>query len=100
MLNDKPPSLAAIVAVAAFGLLSSLGAWLIVYLGGFHHAPNRFSPETVFVDGLPAIVMAVLQLLASALAFTWLLQRRFSTVYAWLIALTLTFIPPLLYLLG
>jgi hypothetical protein len=95
--SAQPPSLAAMLAVGAFALLSLVGGWLIVLGGGFHHAPGRRA-STVFVDGAPALVMAMLQFLAAALALTWLLRPRLGRWPAALLAAALALALPLLLL--
>jgi amino acid permease len=56
-------------------------------------------PRPIFVDGMPAALMAGLQLLAAALAFTWILRCRLSSVLSVCLALGGVFLPPLLYTL-
>ena len=92
----RQPSLGAVLAVGAFALLSLAGGWLIVLGGGFHHAPGRRASGTVFVDGAPALAMALLQFLAAALALAWLLRPRLGRWPAALVAAALTIAPPLL----
>ena len=93
------PSLPAILAVGAFGLLSLLGGWLVVRGGGFFHSPGKYSADAVFIGGLPAVFMALLQLLASALAFTWLLRLRLAPAVSAYLAFGTVLLPPLLYVL-
>lgn len=87
------------LAICAFGALSLLGGWLVVWGGGFHHAPSRTSPNTDFIAGVPALLMALLQFLAAALAFTWLLRLRLAQAVAVALAFGLVFVPPLVYVL-
>lgn len=98
-MHPVAPSLAGKLAIGAFAVLSLVGGWLIVVGGGFAHAPAKFSKEVVFVSGLPALAMALIQFTGSAIAFTWLLRQKTSAVQATAIALALVFVPPALYLL-
>jgi len=96
---STPLSRPALIAVSAFGALSLLGGWLIVLSGGFHSATARHDPSTVFVGGAPAVVMALLQFSAAAIALTGVLRTRTSTVAATFGAVGLVFVPPAGYLL-
>lgn len=103
-MNDQPStagqySAGAVVSVLAFGALSLVGGWLIVCGHGFHHAIGRYSTHAVFVSGLPAVLMAILQFLAAALAFSWLLHRRLSLFSSALGGFALVLVPPLIYIL-
>lgn len=97
--SEKPASIGARIAVGAFGALSLLGAWIILRGNGFFHSPGKYSRDTVFVSGPPAALMAGLQLLAAALAFTWLGRQFLPRTRAAVLAFGLVFGPPLLYLL-
>ncbi|MBB4845968.1 hypothetical protein HNP55_004522 [Paucibacter oligotrophus] len=97
---ESPPSRLAKLAVAAFCALSWLGGWLVVHGGGFTASLGKRSNSNVFVDGPEAVVMALLQLSAAALALTWLLRLRLPPVLAMALALSLVFLPPLLYIYG
>jgi hypothetical protein len=99
MTTSGRPTVPALIAVAAFGALSLLGGWIVVCGGGFNHAPAKYSSQTLFVSGMPAVLMALLQLLAAALAFTWILRRRFSSLLALCLAFGGVFAPPLVYIL-
>ena len=99
MTNKDPPTIPAVIAVATFGALSLLGAWIVVCGRGFHHAPGRYSSQTIFVEGTPAVLMACLQLLAAALAFTWILRRRLPSISSACLAFAAVFLPPLVYTL-
>lgn len=96
---STPLSRPALIAVGAFGVLSLLGGWLIVLGGGFHSATARHDPSTVFVGGAPAVVMALLQFSAAAIALTGVLRTRTSTVAAAFVAAALVLVPPACYLL-
>ncbi|WP_290872258.1 hypothetical protein [Aquabacterium sp.] len=98
-MSHPRPALPAALAVLAFGLLSLVGGWLIVAGGGFFHSPGRRSSEGAFVTGAPAVLMASLQYLAATIAFTWLLRPMVSPAAAVVLAFTLVFVPPALYLL-
>jgi len=98
MTEPSSPSISAILAVAAFSVLSLVGGWIIIQGGGFFHSPDKYAANAVFYTGVPAMVMAMLQFTASALAFTWLLRLRFARWSSSITALTLVFGPPLLYL--
>lgn len=99
MSDSARPSLPAVFAVGAFGLLSVVGGWLIVLGGGFYHSPGKYSSNAIFYDGAPAVLMASIQFLAAALAFFWLLRWRVGFPASSLIAFGLVFVPPLLYVL-
>jgi len=91
-------STAARISVAALGALSLVGGWLILVHGGFYHSPPRRSFDAVFVGGLPALFMALIQFVTAALAFTALLERKRPRGVALAIAFGLVMIPPALYL--
>ena len=99
MPNPARTSLPAFIAVCAFGALSLLGGWLVVYGGGFYAANSKYASNATFVAGLPAIFMALLQFFAAALAFAWSLRRYLSPVASSLAACGLVFVPPLLFIL-
>ncbi len=94
------PSLPAIIATAAFAILSLLGAWLILLNHGFSHAPYRTSRDFTFVSGAPALLMAALQLLAATLALAWLLRLKLGNGLAMAVAIALAFGPAAVYWLG
>ncbi len=99
MTNTARTSLPAFLAVGAFGALSLLGGWLVVYGGGFYAATSKYASDATFVAGLPALFMALLQFLAAALAFTWALRRYLSPLASVLAAFGVVLLPPLLFLL-
>ncbi len=99
MPNTARTSLPAFLAVCAFGALSLLGGWIVVYGGGFHTAQSKYSASTTFIAGLPAYFMAMLQFAAAALAFAWALRRYLSPVSSSVAAVGLVLVPPLLFLL-
>jgi len=97
-MPTKKLPLAANLAVGAFGALSLLGGWMIVYGGEFQHTAGRTNPSITIVAGAPALFMAALQFLAAALALTALLRQwQGSTVSAG-VAFGLVMVPPLLFL--
>ena len=98
-METQTPSLAAKIAVFAFGLFSLIGGWIVVNLGGFFHTMGKYQNKNViFVEGPQAAVMAVLQFTAAALAFMWLFRLRLAPVPAFLLAFGLVLLPPALYL--
>ena len=103
-MEAPKPSLAGTFAVAAFGVLSLLGGWLVVWNGGFSHMPARQPEAAAFVGGLPALFMAFLQFLAAALALTWVLRQGartgLSPMLAGWIAFGLVFVPPVGFLIA
>lgn len=98
MTPDPRMSTAARISVAALGGLSFVGGWLILVHGGFYHSPPRRSVDAVFVGGLPALFMVLLQFVIAGLAFTALLERTRPRGAALAIAFGLVMIPPALYL--
>jgi NaMN:DMB phosphoribosyltransferase len=63
------------IAVAAFGLLSMLGGWMIVFMGGF---TTDATGSPVVVAGPAAAFMAALQLLGAWLALAAVLAQHLS----------------------
>lgn len=97
-MNQTPPlSRLARLAVAALGALGYLGGWLILYLGGFHHAPHRYSRETTFVDGAPAAVMALIFFALAIVGAVALVQARGGGRRAYGLACAAVVLPPLLF---
>lgn len=99
MSESQPVSVPASIAVGAFGLLSLLGAWIVTRGNGFYHSPGKYAVDAVFIGGLPALLMAVLQFAAAALAFTWLLRQRLPATAALAIGFGVAFVPPLVYVI-
>lgn len=97
--TPEPPSFLAKLAVAAFGLLSATGAWIIVVGGGFHHSAGRRSADATFYAGETALLMAVLQGLSATLAVAWLFHQRFSLCTSLLIAASLVLGPIAAYVM-
>lgn len=98
MMNTTGTSPLACFAVCAFGALSLFGGWLVIYLGGFHSAIGKYTTSTIFVDGAPALFMALLQFLAAGLAFTWALRRYLAPLVSSVLAFGFVFVPPMLFL--
>jgi hypothetical protein len=87
------------IAVAALGALGYLGGWLILYLGGFHHAPHRYSRETTFVDGAPATMMALIFFALAMVGAVALVQARGGGRRAYGLACAAVVLPPLAFLM-
>jgi len=86
---------AAQIAVAAFGLLSLLGGWMIVFMDGF---TTDATGSLVFVAGPAAAFMASLQLLGAWLALSAVLAQHLSRErWAYALALGLVAAPLLGY---
>lgn len=85
----------ATASVAVFGILSLVGAWIVVISAGFSTDSASALGDSVFVGGLAGAFMAVLQFLAAFLAlvaviaqFSWG-SRRPCTLAALLVVLPL-----------
>ena len=89
-------TLVAVAALCAFGLL---GGWLILLSGGFHHMPSRFSRETTFVGGAPALFMAAIFFTLAFIALAALLQAINSSRYWYFLLGGILMVPPLLFCL-
>lgn len=98
-MRTPPPSLASQCATAALALLGLVGGWLIVLTGGFHHAPNRYRPDTIFVDGAPALMMAAIFFAMAAIGMAALLRARQCRARWYALACGAVLVPPLLYVL-
>lgn len=99
MPNPTHHSLPAVLSVLAFGALSLVGGWLIVYGGGFFASSSKYSADAVFISGLPALFMALVQFSAATLAFMWVLRGYLSSTVSAVIALAMVWIPPILFAL-
>lgn len=99
----KPPpvplSKAARIAIAALGLCGLVGGWIVVWGGGFHHAPHRYSRDTTFVDGPAAVLMAALQFTLAAISVATLLQQRDARWPAYMLGCGAVLAPPLMVVL-
>ncbi|MDB5900484.1 MAG: hypothetical protein JWP41_4086 [Ramlibacter sp.] len=95
MTESPQLSTAANIAISALGLCGYAGGWLIVAVGGFHHAPHRYARETTFVSGVPAVAMAVICFALAAIAVSALLQARKSKQPWFFIACGAVLLPPL-----
>lgn len=91
------PSGAALVAVAALAVLGLIGGWLILLSDGFHHAPHRYTNQTIFVSGPPATVMAAILFALSAVAVAALVQAFGSARTWYVLGCGCVLIPPLLF---
>lgn len=98
--RPKPASGGVSLAILAFGALSLVGAWLILISGGFESSPKRRPDLAVTVGGAQALVMAAIQLMGSAVAFTWFLQRKLGTARAAAASVGLTLVPAIAYVLA
>jgi hypothetical protein len=98
MSRPSSPGILGRLAVAAFGLLSLAGAWSIVLLGGFGHAPKHSPEPATFVTGAPALFVAGLQCFAAGLAFTYLLRAWMPQRLAALAAFGSVAVPIALFL--
>ena len=92
-------SKAARVAVGALCALGLLGGWLILLSGGFHHMSSRYSRDTTFVGGMPAIFMAAVFFTLSAVALAALLQAFNCSRPGWFFLCGIVLVPPLLFCL-
>lgn len=99
MKPSPPLSRAAAASVAVLGALGYLGGWLILLSGGFHHAHDRYTRQTTFVSGAPALFMAALSFTLAAIGMAALLQLRKSTLPGHLAGCCAVLLPPLLYLM-
>jgi hypothetical protein len=76
-MNDpSAPSKAVSIAIGALSACGYAGGWLILLLGGSHHALHRYSKETTFVAGVPATVMAAVFFAMAAIGIAALFQAR------------------------
>lgn len=96
----RPLSVGARVAVAALALPGSIGGWLVVAGGGFHHRPYRRADCTIFVDGPAAFAMAVIFFVMATLAVLVLLQHFRAAVVVRLIGVSAMLVPPMVYVLA
>ena len=97
MKPSQTLSKGALVAVAALCLLGLIGGWLILLSGGFHHMTTRYSKESVFVDGAPALLMATISFMMSVIAVAAFLQAINSSRFWYYLLCGMVIIPPLLF---
>ena len=96
MIAPSPLTAGARLAVGALAVLGLAGGWLILLGGGFHHG-QRYSRETTFVDGAPAMLMAALCFALAATAVAAFV-RSLTPRAGWLLAaLAMVLLPPLLW---
>lgn len=98
-MSPRKVSVLGQLAVAALGALGYLGGWLVLYLGGFHHAPNRHSRETTFVSGPQAVLMALIFFALAMLGAVALVQARGGGWRAQILASAIVALPPLIFLM-
>lgn len=99
VMPTSAPSTLATLAIAALAACGYVGGWLILLLGGFRHAPNRYAAGTTFVDGAPAMFLALTFFsLAAAGAASWLRARQ-AGLRRRLIGCGAVLLPPLLFVL-
>ena len=90
-------STGALIAIAALCILGLLGGWLILLYGGFHHQLSRFSKETTFVVGVPALFMAAISFTLSVVALAALLQAMNSSRSWYFLLCGGVVVPPLVF---
>lgn len=100
MKDVRPLSLPALFSVAALVLLGMAGGWLILLFGGFHHRLHRYTGDTVFVTGAPALLMAALMFSLAVLGALVLVRARGAGLFAQVLACSAVLLPPALFFLG
>lgn len=92
-LLSKPGAIA-IVALAACGYV---GGWLVLLVGGFHHASSRYSAQTSFVSGAPAMAVAAVFFALAAVGVIALFKMR-GMAWKWqFIGSCAVLLPPLCF---
>jgi arginine exporter protein ArgO len=97
MNQPSPPSTAAAIAIGALSACGYVGGWLILLLGGFHHAPYRYTRETTFVAGAPAMAMAAVFFALAGIGVVALLQARRAKTQWQVIACGAVLLPPVYF---
>lgn len=100
MNKPREYTMAARLAMACLAILGSVGGWLIVVGYGFHHKPYRSSPDTVFVNGPEAFVMAAIMFILSAVSVAALLQAWNAPRWSYPFACGAVLIIPAIYVLA
>jgi hypothetical protein len=98
MTHQLPVSRPAFYAIAALALLGLLGGWLILLSGGFHHQLHRYTKETVFVTGLPALLMAAMMFGLSVLGMLALVRTRGASLFWQVSACGAVLLPPAIFI--
>lgn len=97
MKDVRPLSLPALLSVAALVLLGIAGGWLILLFGGFHHRIHRYTADTVFVSGPPALLMAALMFSLAVLGALVVARARGAGVGVQVLACSAVLLPPALF---
>jgi hypothetical protein len=92
------PNLLGDLAVGAFALLSVIGGWLIIHVGGLSRTPKHLPTHTTIVEGAPAMFVAGLQFIAAAIAMAHLLRRWFALPVAIALGFLIACVPPAIVL--
>ena len=98
-MRSTPVDGLAQLAVAALCLLGIIGGWLILVVGGFTHAPHRYSKEATFVDGPAAAVMAIIFFALAVIGVVVLLRARKCRARWYVLTLGIVLVPPLLFVI-
>ena len=97
-MNDPyAPSTAVSIAIGALSACGYVGGWLILLLGGFHHASHRYAKETTFVTGVPAMVLAAVLFAMAAIGITALFQARRVKLQWQFVVCVAVLLPPLYF---
>lgn len=79
-------------------LLGLCGGWLILFTGGFHHQLHRYTAETRFVSGLPALLMAAILFGLAALGALALAREHGARLFGQALACCAVLLPPALFI--
>lgn len=93
-------SLPACCAIAALALLGLAGGWLILFSGGFHKQLGRYTGETIFVSGLPALLMAALMFSLAFVGALVLVRVRSTSILAQTLVCAAVLGPPVCFVLA